>query len=103
MPSVNEGVTVSPPWTALSRVTVNVIMSPSAAEALSMVTAALPSSSLRVTSVLVKVSVVTVVVPETDSVSSPSTTASSVGVSENVTVSAVLPAVIDIVRSATVV
>ena len=52
---------------------------------------------------LVKVRVVTVVVPEIDSVSSPSTASSSVGVSENVTVSAVLPAAIDIVRSATVV
>ena len=68
-----------------------------------MVTAALPSSSLRVTSVLVKVSVVTVVVPEIDSVSLPSTASSSVGVSENVTVSAVLPAAIDIVRSDTAV
>ena len=68
-----------------------------------MVTAALPSSSVIVTSVFVKVSVVTVVVPEIDSVSSPSTTTSSVGVSVNVTVSAVLPATIDIVRLATAV
>ena len=71
MPSVKEGVTVNPPWTALSRVTVNVIMSPSVAEASPMVTPALPSSSVSVTSVPVTVSPVAVVVPATLTASRP--------------------------------
>ena len=48
MPSAKPGVTVRPPDTALSSVTVKLIASPSAAEASAMVTVAL-SSSVMVT------------------------------------------------------
>ena len=81
VPPLKLGVTVSPPPTALSSVTVKVMDSPSSAEASSMVTAALPSSLLMVP-VAVSVAVTLDVVPETVrptvKVSLASTAASSV-------------------------
>ena len=82
VPSVKRGVTVSPPVTALSSVTVKVRESPSAADASATVTAgSAPSSSVMVP-VAVSVAVTVVWVPETVrstvKVSSFSTSASSV-------------------------
>ena len=95
VPSVKLGVTVSPPCTALSRVTVKVIVSPSLAEALSIVTTALPSLSVIVP-VAMSLTLTVSVVPDTDrltvKVSSASTTASSLVATANVCVSPALPA-----------
>ena len=82
VPSVKRGVTVSPPVTALSSVTVNAIELPSTADASAIVTAGcVPSSSVTVP-VAVSVAVTVVWVPETVrptvNVSSFSTSASSV-------------------------
>ena len=63
VPSVKPGVTVSPPDTALSSVTVKVIESPSLAEASAMATAALSSSVI--VPVALAVAVTVAVVPET--------------------------------------
>ena len=46
VPSVNEGVTVNPPATASSSVTVNVIESPSSADASAIVRAAATARAL---------------------------------------------------------
>ena len=93
--SVKLGVTVRPPGTALSSVTVNVIASPSSADASAIVTAGAASSS-----VIVPVAVSAVVtgndVPETlrrtVNVSSGSASASSVVTTVNVCVSPAVPA-----------
>ena len=95
VPSVKAGVTFSPPDTALSRVTVKVMESPSLAEASAMVTAALPSS-LVIVPVAVLVAVTVTVVPETPrptvNVSFVSTTASSVVDTVKLCVSPAVPA-----------
>ena len=92
--SVKDGVTVRPPSTALSSVTVNVIASPSLAEASSIVTAALPSSFVIVP-VAVSVAVTPAVVSDTArltvKVSAASTTASSVVATVKLCVSPAVP------------
>ena len=65
MTSLKLGVAVSPPVTALSSVTVNVIESPSAALASAIVTAANAPSSLVIVPVAVSVDVTVAVVPDT--------------------------------------
>ena len=79
--SVKLGVTVNPPHTALSSVTVNASRSPSSADASAIVTAGAPSSSMIVP-VARAVAATFSEVPETAkatvNVSSGSTTASSV-------------------------
>ena len=65
MTSVKLGVTVRPPEIALSSVTVNVIASPSLAEASAMVTSASAPSSLVIVPVAVSVAVTGAVVPDT--------------------------------------
>ena len=91
--SVNEGVTVSPPETALSRVTVKVRSSPSSAETFSMVTAG--SSSLVIVPVAVSVASTVAVVFETArltvKVSSGSSAVSSVVETVNVCISPAVP------------
>ena len=59
------GVTFNPPDTALSSVTVNVIESPSSAEASAMVTAAKAPSSFVIVPVAVSVAVTDAEVPDT--------------------------------------
>ena len=65
MTSVKLGVTVRPPVIALSSVTVNVIESPSSAEASAMVTAANAPSSLVIVPVAVSVAATVAEVPDT--------------------------------------
>ena len=105
MTSVNEGVTVSPPDTALSRVTVNASESPSAAVASSTVNAGTvpsrPSSSVIVTVAPLVLS--PDALPDIESVSSPSMAVSSVGVSVKVACALVEPPGIVTVKSFTVV
>ena len=92
--SVKLGVTVSPPDTALSSVTVKVIESPSAALASAMVTAG--SSSLVIVPVAVSVASTVAEVSDTArltvKVSSGSSAVSSVVETVNVCVSPALPA-----------
>ena len=81
MPSVNEGVTVRPPDTAASSVTVNVIASPSEALASAIVTAGTGAvSSLVMVPVAVDVAVTLWVVPET---ANPTVNVSSLSISES--------------------
>ena len=91
--SVKDGVTLSPPCTALSSVTVKVIFSPSDAFASFTLTAAL--SSLSMVPVPVSVAVTLSDVPETVrptvKVSSASSTASSVVETVKVWVSLAVP------------
>ena len=93
------GVTVKPPATALSNVTVNVIESPSLADASAIVTSGVtpdfPSSSVIVpvaVSVAVTVSCVPETVRFTVNVSSGSTSVSSVVATVKVCVSPTVPA-----------
>ena len=65
MTSVKLGVTVRPPDTALSSVTVKLNESPSLAETSAMVTAASAPSSLVIVPVAVSVAVTVAVVPDT--------------------------------------
>ena len=96
---MNDGVTVRPPGTAWSSVTVNVIESPSLAEASSMVTAASSEGDLSNTELIVPVAVsvdVTVAeVPETDrltvKVSASSSAVSSVVATVKLCVSPAVP------------
>ena len=94
VPSVKLGVTVKPPETALSRVTVKLIESPSLAEASAMVTAGW--SSLVIVPVAVSVAVTVAVAPDTArltvKVSSGSTAVSSVVVTVKLWVSPAVPA-----------
>ena len=94
VPSVKLGVTVNPPHTGLSSVTVNASGSPSSADAPSIVTAGAPSSS-RIVPVAVRAATVSEV-PETDrptvKVSSGSMSASSVVATTNVWASPLVPA-----------
>ena len=93
--SVKPGVTVRPPDTARSSVTVNVICSPSAADASSIVTVAKAPSSLVIVPVAVSVAATSVAAPETSrftmNVSSGSASASSVVATVNVFVSPAVP------------
>ncbi len=93
VPSVKLGVTVRPPDTALSSVTVNAIPSPSSAEASSMVNAG-ALSSLRIVPVAVSVVVIEafVAVRLTVNVSSGSNAASSVVATVKLFVSPAVPA-----------
>ena len=95
MTSVKLGVTVSPPVTALSSVTVNVIWSPSLADASAIVTAAsAPSSSVIVpvaSSVAVTVAVASDTARPTVNVSWCSLSVSSVVETVNVCVSPAVP------------
>ena len=90
------GVTVRPPDTASSSVTVNVICSPSADDASSIVTVATAPSSLVIAPVAVSVALTGACVPETArltaNVSSTSASASSVVATVNVCVSPAVPA-----------
>ena len=90
---MKEGVTVRPPDTALSSVTVKVIASPSLAEASAMVTAALSSSVM--VPLAVSVAVTVAVVPDTArptvNVSFGSTSVSSVVATVKVCVSPAVP------------
>ena len=92
--SVKPGVTVKPPDTALSSVTVNVIESPSSADASAIVSPG--ASSSRIVPVAVSVAVTVSSVPETDSptvnVSADSTSVSSVVSTVKVCVSPAVPA-----------
>ena len=94
VPSVKLGVTVRPPDTAASSVTVNVIPSPSVAEASAMVNAGL--SSLVIVPVAVSVAVTVTEAPDTlrptVNVSSDSTSVSSVVAAVKVCVSPAVPA-----------
>ena len=96
MPSVKRGVTVSPPGTALSSVTVNSIPSPSSAEASSMVTAGGTWSSSVIVPVAVPVAVTVAEVPDTlratVKVSSDSSSLSSLVATVKVCVSPAVPA-----------
>ncbi len=91
--SVKLGSTVNPPGTALSSVTVNVIPSPSLAEASAMVRVGW--SSLRIVPVAVSLAVTVADVPDTPrltvNVSSASTMASSVVATVKVLVSRAFP------------
>ena len=93
VPSVKLGVTVKPPETALSRVTVKLIESPSLAEASAMVTAG--SSSLVIVPVAVSVASTAAEVSDTArptvKVSSASSAVSSVVETVNVCVSPSVP------------
>ena len=93
VPSLKLGVTVSPPDTALSSVTVKVRESPSAALSSAIVTAGVSSSVIVPVDLSVAVTVVSV--PETSrptvNVSSSSTSPSSVVATVKVCVSPLLP------------
>ena len=95
VPSVKLGVTVRPPDTALSSVTVKVRESPSAALASAIVTAG-PASSSMIVPFAVSVAFTVVEVPETVrptvNVSSVSMPASSVVATVNVCFSPAVPA-----------
>ena len=93
MTSVKLGVTFRPPDTAFSSVTVNVIESPSLAEASSMVTAVLSSSLTApvAVSVAVTAAVVSDTARPTVNVSFGSTSVSSVVVTVKLCVSPAVP------------
>ena len=96
VPSVNDGVTLNPPGTALCSVMVKVSVSPSTALALAIVNTGSVSSSLRIVPVAVDVAVTLAEVPETlrptVNVSSSSSSASWVVATVNVCVSPAVPA-----------
>ena len=106
--SVKEGVTVNPPATALSSVTVKVIVSPSMAAASAIVTVGKAPCRARERSRIVPVAATVAstatVVPETDratmNVSSSSTSESSMVATMRVRVSPAVPAKLMAVVSA---